>query len=486
MLDLGASPKATIRQEVDIPVIAYAIMSATELEVDSTDIVATLLVYGADPHSVPSDMWKDYMTQPNVDAPPSQPIFSSSSSDRQFDALIEWCKPRFRKSLAQSFNLTQRYHFWKASSIKDNMAREQQYAIHHELTALLQMPYHIIGQEYAIEQIKTKIHNHRVAGQRTPLILAFAGPSGHGKTKAARSLGMFLKLPIQICHCTSLRHETDLFGPKKPYQGWDIGTPLNSFLRHQSGKRSIVFLDEFEKTEKDVWNALLKIIDKGTYNDGTASENRIDCKDTIWVFATNLVDPLIKDFYIKHLKGKPKDQLRLAPFESLQQGMRGKMKDTFEHALTGCIRTFVPFIPFNPDEAAVIAHKYCRRIAARARKDFNMQDLRIGRINLVLKDDGAACKTIADEEHDMDTGARSIGDAVRNLVEEPLVEAFLNESRLVCVEMNAEPRTQYCVHLITEGEEKEIIVTKGKDLDADVDSLTMAGKNDKTGMIQHG
>ena len=54
-----------------------------------------------------------------------------------------------------------------------------------------------------------------------------------------------------------------MFGPRKLYVGAEEGTPLNKFLARKNGQRCIVFLDEFEKTTQEVWNALLIPFDKG-------------------------------------------------------------------------------------------------------------------------------------------------------------------------------------------------------------------------------
>jgi ATP-dependent Clp protease ATP-binding subunit ClpA len=76
-------------------------------------------------------------------------------------------------------------------------------------------------------------------------------------------MGELLSLELECIDCTELRYETDLFGPKKPYIGHELGSPLNNFLTRLSGRRCIVFLDEFEKTTADVQNALLIPFDEG-------------------------------------------------------------------------------------------------------------------------------------------------------------------------------------------------------------------------------
>jgi ATP-dependent Clp protease ATP-binding subunit ClpA len=70
-------------------------------------------------------------------------------------------------------------------------------------------------------------------------------------------MGELLNLEIHCVDCTEMKYETELFGPKKPYIGHELGSPLNNFLSHNSGRRCIVFLDELEKTTREVQNALL-------------------------------------------------------------------------------------------------------------------------------------------------------------------------------------------------------------------------------------
>lgn len=86
----------------------------------------------------------------------------------------------------------------------------------------------------------------------TPLVLLFTGPRGHGKTELAKRMGSLLSLDIHLVDCTGMKFETDLFGPKPPYQGHEQGSPLNNYLAENVGQRKVVFLDEFEKTTAEV------------------------------------------------------------------------------------------------------------------------------------------------------------------------------------------------------------------------------------------
>jgi ATP-dependent Clp protease ATP-binding subunit ClpA len=65
--------------------------------------------------------------------------------------------------------------------------------------------------------------------------------------------------------CTTFSRENELFGPRPPFSGHESGSPLNNFLARKSGSRSIVFMDEFERTNKKIHNTLLILFDQG-YN----------------------------------------------------------------------------------------------------------------------------------------------------------------------------------------------------------------------------
>lgn len=62
-----------------------------------------------------------------------------------------------------------------------------------------------------------------------------------------------------------MRHETDMFGPRNPFHGYDKPAELNEFLVQHNGRRCLVFLDEFEKTTTEVRQALFIPFDNGKH-----------------------------------------------------------------------------------------------------------------------------------------------------------------------------------------------------------------------------
>ena len=101
-------------------------------------------------------------------------------------------------------------------------------------------------------------------------------------------MGELLSLELECIDCTELKYETDLFGPKRPYMGYELGSPLNNFLTRLNGRRCIVFLDEFEKTSRDVQNSLLIPFDEGrrfkyqsTFQSDSAIQENIQIDETV-------------------------------------------------------------------------------------------------------------------------------------------------------------------------------------------------------------
>ena len=156
------------------------------------------------------------------------------------------------------------------------------------------------------------------------MVLLFAGPSGHGKTELARQLGNLISLDLLTIDCTNMHSGFDLWGPVKPYMGYSDGSKLNNFLAEHSGRRSMVFLDEFEKMGQEIRNTLLLPIQAGKPSPPTLRRTHladcnflskgicfdlrkelltlVDCSKTIWIMATNALDETIHAFCNSHEK----------------------------------------------------------------------------------------------------------------------------------------------------------------------------------------
>jgi hypothetical protein len=255
-LSYGGNPKV-IHYPSRVPLLAFAVVNGVNMHADTTLIVATLLSAGASPDVIPSAFYNPCLK----DVPEGGP--SEAALSDLADENKGWCTAVTRTRLSKAINLSQRYYLDKAFKMKEPSVRQLLLARRRKAEGLLGLPYFLIGQTLAANFLVQNLLLHIAEPRKRPMVLTFAGPSGHGKTEMARRLGALLSLEMEIVDCTIFNEERELFGPRAPYIGSDRGSPLNNFLAKNDGQRCIVFMDEFEKTTSDIHKALLIPFDNG-------------------------------------------------------------------------------------------------------------------------------------------------------------------------------------------------------------------------------
>ncbi|KAL6904371.1 P-loop containing nucleoside triphosphate hydrolase protein [Trichoderma evansii] len=420
LIELGASPDAA-HESSQVPLLAFAIMCSETLQADTTNMVCVLLSKGASPRVIPKDLLTPYLKDN------ATTFEQKDQKDVEVTGETSWCSLKTKVRLSKNINLTHRYFLEKSTKLKPPSTKRRQIARLRSCQGLLGIPYFLIGQSVATELLIQKLLIHLMLPAKKPLVLCFAGPSGHGKTELARQLGHLLSLDLDVVDCTTFTREIELFGPRHPYVGCEAGSALNNFLAEHSGKRCIIFLDEFEKTTEEIHSSLLLPFDNGEYRD-RRNGKKIDCSKTIWILATNALDNIILDFYKKNdtIAGDDGNE-RSRLVRELSQQLRENSLQKFRAPVTGRISDFIPFLPFSAGEQAVITHKYLLELAQDLRLPICLiKERLIGNIRLLVRRDGTVCSTLAKSHYHEELGARSLMSGAEK-VKGIILDVYLND-----------------------------------------------------------
>lgn len=423
-----------------LTLLCYIVMSAEYELVDMTDCLVAALAMGADPEGIPRDMWVDYLKSPARQAPKQR----SSPTDKVL------YQKEVRDALCRNLTLMQRYYLYKASIIGKPTPRMLQVASAFDFLPLFEAPYHIIGQGQATEHVLRSLVSHYVYDADKPLVLALTGMSGHGKTELAKQMGGLLSLPLHRVDMTEMRYETDLFGPKKPYVGHETGSSLNNFLAEQTGRRCVIFLDEFDKTTGNVRQSMLLLLESGLYQDRRTGKS-LDCTKILWIMAANLGDSVIQDWWDENHEGTA----MAAPsggaesYEELQRSLERLYTATLGAPLTGRLSAIIPFVPFEDGEQAVTTYKFLRELWQLAREPIDVGARKFARHTyLRFVDDGALAAHLARKHYSPELGARSLEKAVQREVRAKLAYKQMEGTEAFTDRMNALPLTCFEVRLV--------------------------------------
>ncbi|HEZ4157862.1 TPA: AAA family ATPase, partial [Neisseria meningitidis] len=138
----------------------------------------------------------------------------------------------------------------------------------------------VYGQENAIDALVAAVKMSRsgLALPDKPIgSFLFSGPTGVGKTEAAKQLAYSLGVPLQRFDMSEYmeRHAVSrLIGAPPGYVGFEQGGLLTEAVNKQP--HCVLLLDEIEKAHPDIFNVLLQVMDAGklTDNNGKSADFR--------------------------------------------------------------------------------------------------------------------------------------------------------------------------------------------------------------------
>lgn len=146
----------------------------------------------------------------------------------------------------------------------------------------------VVGQEQAISLISNAIRRARtgIRNQNRPIgSFLFLGPTGVGKTETAKALAFSFfgsedfMMRLDMSEYQTADSLTRLIGS---FEGGKIGTLVAMLREKQYG---VLLLDEFEKTDKEVLNLFLQILDEGQFSD--MDGKRVNARNVIFIATSN-------------------------------------------------------------------------------------------------------------------------------------------------------------------------------------------------------
>ncbi|MBN1203548.1 MAG: ATP-dependent chaperone ClpB [Myxococcaceae bacterium] len=262
----------------------------------------------------------------------------------------------------------------------------------------------VIGQHSAIQAVSNAVRRARSGLQdpNRPIgSFIFLGPTGVGKTEAAKALAEFLfdddsaMIRIDMSEYMEKHAVARLVGAPPGYVGYEEGGQLTEAVRRRP--YSVVLFDEIEKAHLDVFNILLQILDEGRLTD---SQGRtVDFKNTVLIMTSNIGSPAIQE----GMAGK--ETLSEATRTEVMDALRGHFRPEFLNR----VDEIVIFEPLKRSEI----HRIVDLQLARLQKLLTEK-----RLTLALTD--KARNLLAERGYDPTYGARPLKRAIQKYLMDPL------------------------------------------------------------------
>jgi ATP-dependent Clp protease ATP-binding subunit ClpA len=280
----------------------------------------------------------------------------------------------------------------------------------------------VYGQELAMEALASAIKLAR-AGLREPNkpigSYLFSGPTGVGKTEAAKQLAASLGVELLRFDMSEYmeRHTVSrLIGAPPGYVGFDQGGLLTDQVDQHP--YCVLLLDEIEKAHPDVYNILLQVMDNGTLTDNNGK--KIDFRNVILIMTTNA--------------GASDAQRAAIGFGSTKR--EGDEIEAINRLFTPEFRNRLDaIIPFASLPMSVV-HKVVQK--------FVMQlESQLAERNVTFELTEEATKWLAEKGYDDKMGARPLGRIIQENIKKPLAEEILfgklKKGGIVRVSVGAKP-----------------------------------------------
>ena len=147
----------------------------------------------------------------------------------------------------------------------------------------------VFGQDKALDVLASAVKMARSGlgkGDRPIGSFLFSGPTGVGKTEAAKQLAYIMGIELIRFDMSEYMEQhavSRLIGAPPGYVGFDQGGLLTEAVTKKP--HSVLLLDEIEKAHPAIFNVLLQVMDHGTLTDNNG--RKADFRNVIIIMTTN-------------------------------------------------------------------------------------------------------------------------------------------------------------------------------------------------------
>ena len=158
----------------------------------------------------------------------------------------------------------------------------------------------VVGQDEAVRAVADAVVRARsgIKDPKRPIgSFLFLGPTGVGKTELARSLAEVLfdseehMIRLDMSEYMEKHSVARLIGAPPGYVGYEEGGQLTEAVRRRP--YSVILFDEIEKAHREVFNALLQVLEDGRLTD---SQGRtVNFKNTVLIMTSNIGGAILSE-----------------------------------------------------------------------------------------------------------------------------------------------------------------------------------------------
>jgi len=268
----------------------------------------------------------------------------------------------------------------------------------------------VIGQNEAVQAVADAILRSRsgLSDPNRPVgSFLFLGPTGVGKTELAKALAEQLfndegaLVRIDMSEYMEKHSVSRLIGAPPGYIGYEEGGQITEAVRRRP--YCVILLDEIEKAHRDVFNALLQVLDDGRLTDGQG--RTVDFKNTVILMTSNIGSHEILAY---------RDSGSADVYERMKAEVLELLRVEFRPEFLNRLDEIVVFHGLTPQELRKIVEHQVARLAQR-----------LAERGIRLKLTDAAYHHLANVGYDPTYGARPLKRAIQKELETELAKRIV-------------------------------------------------------------